>query len=184
MKKTDLSEDDRKAFEEAMRGVVPLQGRTSRVAPRPTRPTAPPPASSKPGLSSVASPRALPVTFQVEAVGEVVKGWSSDLDRRLLRELARGDKNPEASLDLHGKTVPRAEHAIANFVSNSITAGRRCVAIVHGRGLHSEGRAVLKEATIRLLSEGSVAAQILAFCSAPPSMGGAGAMLLLLRRNR
>jgi DNA-nicking Smr family endonuclease len=181
MKKPELSEDDRRAFEEAMRGVVPLPGRTARVAPSPSRPTVAPPVSAKPVAPT---PKDQSISFQVEAVGEIVKGWSSDLDRRILRELARGDKSPEATLDLHGKSVPRAEHAITNFVANSITAGRRCVAIVHGRGLHSEGRAILKEATIRLLSEGSVAAQILAFCSAPPSMGGAGALLLLLRRNR
>jgi DNA-nicking Smr family endonuclease len=181
VKKNEISEDDRRAFEEAMRGVTPLQGRTTRVAPKAPAPTVALPPVAK---FVAAIPREQPVTFQVEAVGEIVKGWSSDLDRRILRDLARGEKVPEASLDLHGKTVPRAEYAITLFVATSVAAGRRCVAIVHGRGLHSEGRAVLKEATIRLLSEGSVAPQVLAFCSAPPAMGGAGALLVLLRRTR
>ncbi|MDZ4697509.1 MAG: Smr/MutS family protein [Deltaproteobacteria bacterium] len=181
MKKADITEDDRRAFEEAMRGVTPLQGRTTRVAPKPTAPTLRPPTAAK--VATVA-PKEQTVTFQVEAVGEIVKGWSSDLDRRILRDLARGEKVPEASLDLHGKTVPRGEHAITLFVAASVAAGRRCVAIVHGRGLHSEGRAVLKEATIRLLAEGTVATHVLAFCSAPPAMGGPGALLVLLRRTR
>jgi len=61
--------------------------------------------------------------------------------------------------------------------------GKRCVLVVHGRGLHSKDqRPVLKEAVVNWLGRTGLRKQVLAFCTARPYDGGAGALYVLLRR--
>ena len=62
--------------------------------------------------------------------------------------------------------------------------GDRCVRIVHGRGLRSQGGPVLKDAVLAWLQEPPLAAIVMAFASAPPAWGGPGALFVLLRRRR
>ena len=54
----------------------------------------------------------------------------------------------------------------------------RCVAIVHGRGLHSPGRAVIKDDVRALLRAHP---SVLAYSDAPRDDGGSGAVYVLLR---
>ena len=68
-----------------------------------------------------------------------------------------------------------------DFLVQARRAGMRCTCIVHGRGLHSTHAPVLKDMTIRVLRQ---RADVLAFASAPATMGGAGAVLVLLARPR
>jgi DNA-nicking Smr family endonuclease len=57
------------------------------------------------------------------------------------------------------------------------------VLIIHGRGLHSkESVPVLKERLKVWLSRGRIGKSVLAFVTARPSDGGAGAVYVLLRR--
>jgi DNA-nicking Smr family endonuclease len=56
----------------------------------------------------------------------------------------------------------------------------RCVCIVHGRGLHSEGRiSILKTRVRELLRHHR---SVLAYADAPRADGGAGAVYVLLRK--
>jgi DNA-nicking Smr family endonuclease len=66
------------------------------------------------------------------------------------------------------------------FLDNSRHAGHRCVCIVHGRGLHSEGRAPVLRTRVRLVLTTHRA--VLAYADAPSSDGGAGAVYVLLRK--
>ena len=62
---------------------------------------------------------------------------------------------------------------------------RRTVLIVHGRGLRSPGGLpVLKHAAAQWLSHGIAGGYVLAFATARPSDGGAGAVYVMLRRER
>ncbi|HZY03963.1 MAG TPA: Smr/MutS family protein, partial [Anaeromyxobacteraceae bacterium] len=59
----------------------------------------------------------------------------------------------------------------------------RCVLLVHGRGLHSEKQVpVLKEALRGWLATARFGRHVLAFATARPQDGGAGAVYVLLRR--
>jgi DNA-nicking Smr family endonuclease len=59
------------------------------------------------------------------------------------------------------------------------------VLVVHGRGLRSPGgRPVLKHATAQWLSHGIIGGYVLAFTTARLYDGGAGAVWVLLRRER
>ena len=61
----------------------------------------------------------------------------------------------------------------------------RCVRIVHGRGKNSPGGVpVLKQNLPRWLSRGPARLIVLAYTSALPRDGGAGATYVLIRRRR
>ena len=70
-----------------------------------------------------------------------------------------------------------------NTLQITFRGGKRCVLLVHGRGLHSPDQLpVLKEALLGWLAGGRFGRLVLAFCSARPADGGAGALYVLLRR--
>ena len=94
--------------------------------------------------------------------------------------LKRGDFVVEGRLDLHGMTAADACASVRRFIENSRRRERRCVCIVHGRGLHSEGNASILKPRVRECLRAS--SSVLAYASAPRSHGGAGAVYVLLRR--
>ena len=110
-------------------------------------------------------------------------GLAPGVDRRLLRRLRRGEYAVQAHLDLHGLRSDEAKVATDAFIRDSQRGGRRCVLIVHGRGLRSKDHVpVLKEKLVVWLSHGRIGKQVLAFATARPHDGGAGAVYVLLRR--
>jgi DNA-nicking Smr family endonuclease len=78
-------------------------------------------------------------------------------------------------------TAADACASVKRFIENSRHGGHRCVCIVHGRGLHSEGKTSILRARVRayLRSHRSV----LAYADAPRTDGGAGAVYVLLRNK-
>jgi DNA-nicking Smr family endonuclease len=99
---------------------------------------------------------------------------------RLIRKLRRGLVPIEAELDLHGMTVSTAKRTVGDFLAQARAGGLRCVRIIHGKGLRSRNKQpVLKGKLDRWLR---LRREVLAFCSARPSDGGAGAVYVLLRR--
>jgi DNA-nicking Smr family endonuclease len=121
-------------------------------------------------------------------------GWDSDIDTGdliafirpglpsdILRKLKRGHWSVQATLDLHGMTTLSARTALAEFLAYARHGGARCVRIVHGKGYRSENGIPLIRNKVRLsLSQRE---EILAFCDAPPSDGGSGAVVVLLRSS-
>lgn len=112
--------------------------------------------------------------------GEELLFARSGIQERVLRKLRRGQFAIEAELDLHGYIVPEAREAIAAFLRDAVQAGKRCVRIIHGKGLGAEGRLpVLK---IKVNSWLRQKDQVLAFCSARQQDGGTGAVYVLLKK--
>ena len=102
------------------------------------------------------------------------------VQRNVIRKLKRGQIHIEDQLDLHGMTVSTAADALAAFLGECTKRQRRCVRIVHGKGLGSSGRRpVIKESVNRWLR---LRNEILAFCSTQPGDGGTGAIYVLLKR--
>lgn len=96
----------------------------------------------------------------------------------LLRDLRRGRWVVQACLDLHGCNRDEARLSIAAFLADCRRQERRCLRIVHGKGLGSPGREpVLKKLTLGWLSQRR---DVLAFCQARAAEGGAGAVVVLL----
>jgi len=99
--------------------------------------------------------------------------------RRRLRDLRRGRWSIQGHVDLHGMNRHEAHEQVTEFVAESLAAGKRCLRIVHGRGHGSPGReAILRQLVKVWLGR---CKEVLAFCHAPPSDGGDGALWVLLK---
>lgn len=122
-------------------------------------------------------------TFDISDTDEYIEGIADGLDRRLLSRLRRGDFAIQGHVDLHGLTRDEARIRVEGFLHESRLRSRRCVLIVHGRGLNSKDQIpVLKESVRIWLTRGRIGRQVLAFATARPTDGGAGAVYVLLRR--
>jgi len=180
----DTANEDTAAFRAAMRGVRPLPRAADAAAPAAFMPARQPkPRARRPpsGLAdggaaepSGAAQAGLPATS-----GEYLSFRRSGVRDRQLRRLRRGLYPIEGELDLHGLTLAHAERAFAAFIDASRGGGRRCIRIVHGKGMRSGARgAVLKSAVNGWLRSRS---EVLAFTSARQLDGGTGAVYVLLR---
>lgn len=97
---------------------------------------------------------------------------------KVLKDLRRGRWVIQADLDLHGMNRDEARHQVALFLTECLAHRRRCVRIVHGKGLGSPGRIpVLKQLLLGWLAQRK---EVLAFCQARTADGGAGALIVLL----
>ncbi|MBU1537944.1 Smr/MutS family protein [Myxococcota bacterium] len=123
--------------------------------------------------------------FAIEFLDEFVTGIAPGVDLRLLKKLKAGSFSYQSYLDLHGHVWNDAREIVLAFINRAIREGKRCVLIVHGRGLHSKGEiATLKKNLISLLTRGPLRRKVLAFSSARNVDGGPGALYLLLRKAR
>jgi len=123
--------------------------------------------------------------FELTETEEYVEGARVGLDPRVVTRLRRGEFSMQGHLDLHGMIQPDAKEALGQFIVDSVRKGWRAVAVVHGRGLRSPGgQPVLKHAVAQWLSHGMMGGYVLAFTTAQAYDGGAGAVWILLRRER
>ena len=93
----------------------------------------------------------------------------------------------EGRLDLHGRTLKEAQAAVSSFIRAASGAGLRFVIIITGKGgpdRDSGGRGRIRSEAIHWLDHPSLRPMILAIRHAGPRHGGAGALYVLLRRNR
>jgi DNA-nicking Smr family endonuclease len=103
----------------------------------------------------------------------------SGVQHAVLTKLRKGFFGVQAELDLHGLHIEGAKQQLLQFLNNSVMSGYRCVHIIHGKGYRSSvSHPILKNQINRWLRQHK---DVLAFCSAPPKQGGAGAVYVLLR---
>jgi DNA-nicking Smr family endonuclease len=101
----------------------------------------------------------------------------------VIEQLHRGDYAIQAHLNLHGFSVPQARIAFVDFLNEAIATGKRAVLVVHGRGRSSRDRPVIKAKVQQWLSKSRWKKWLLAYASARPCDGGAGATYVLLRQR-
>ena len=164
-----------------------------RIAPGPDRiekPAPPPTASGEfwhPDLDALKELEALvsgDAPFDLADTDEFIEGRVPGLDPGIVRRLRRGEFAVQGHIDLHGMTRDAAKSAVDEFLRSSRASGKRCVLLVHGRGIHSKDQVpILKEALKTWLATARFGRHVLAFATARPADGGAGAVYVLLRRN-
>ncbi|MDR2536798.1 MAG: Smr/MutS family protein [Treponema sp.] len=102
----------------------------------------------------------------------------SDAGKRRRRLL---QKEPDAVIDLHGLTQEEAWNALDGFFESGRRRGFEKLCIVHGKGNHSDGNAVLKQLTRRFIERCPFAGES---GHANADSGGSGATWVILKRGR
>lgn len=173
--------DDEMLFEKAMAEVRPLGGKTKPVVGRKS------PKHEK-EAEEILLPWDLMETYLKE---QALTGWEGvdsiqggphEWNQLLLKKLQEGAFSVQAELDLHGLSRKEARLELEGFIAECRRQNRTCVRIVHGKGHNSkDGVPVLKGLVQRWLSQRRLSRQLVAYVSARPVDGGAGAIYVLLR---
>lgn len=177
------ADSDSDLFATAMGGVLTLNGGGRAVAP-------PPPLKNPAGSGSAANDPLQDfidgkVEFSLEFTEEYLQGHVLGLDEQIINKMKAGGYSSEAHIDLHGLNALQAWEALTGFFRSAYHKGLRCVLIVPGRGLNSPGGAgVLRERLQTWFTQAPFKYVILAFCTALPKHGGAGAIYVLLRKQK
>jgi DNA-nicking Smr family endonuclease len=119
--------------------------------------------------------------FVVSDTPEYIEGTGYNVDQKFPRRLRRGEYSIQAYIDLHGLSAAAAKEAFESFLKASIHSGKRAVLIIHGRGLSSPGEPILKNKIQEWLRQSYWLKRVIAYTSAQPCDGGAGATYVLLR---
>jgi len=172
-------DDDLTLFREAVGPVRRLRSRRD--------PSRPEPARARPRMREADEREVLSDLERVRPglddptleTGEEIQWLKPGVQKRVLGRLRRGHWSVQDEIDLHQMNIDAASRSIRIFLDGALVSGRRCVKIIHGKGLRSgpDGPR-LKTLTARVLSRHP---RVLAFTSAPPFDGGTGAVYVLLK---
>ncbi|MCX7090317.1 MAG: Smr/MutS family protein [Legionellales bacterium] len=103
------------------------------------------------------------------------------IGRMQIQALRTGQITYQAKLDLHGLKADDAKLYLTQFLSKQLQAQHRWVLIIHGKGGRFGEAPVLKNLVNHWLQQ---IPTVLAFHSAQPKHGGAGAVYVLLKTSR
>ena len=177
--------EEKRLFTEAMDGVVPLRP-DERRRPAAGSPPSPTPPANLADRETVAHLHRLVDTgegFYVADTPEYREGVGLHVPRGITRHLHKGQFSIQDHIDLHGLSAPEAGEALQTFFKETVAAGKRAVLVIHGRGLSSPDKPVLKAMVHRWLDTGPWRHWVMAYSSARACDGGAGATYVLLRRR-
>ncbi len=89
---------------------------------------------------------------------------------------------PQATLDLHGMTQEEAEGALSGFIRDAVESKLEKIAVIHGKGLHSEdGVGILKDVTMQVLEKSGCCREA---GFAKPGFGGSGVTWVILKKEK
>jgi DNA-nicking Smr family endonuclease len=165
-----VSAEEQALFLSAIDGTEPLPGRD--------RVKLPPPPPSPVRVVELAPE----VALTVEGDGQRYAARAPGVSRTQIADLRAGKVHAEVTLDLHGDTVERGIARLREFVVGAARI-RRCVLVIHGKGLHSDHGAPLREAVLAQLL-GPLSGYVRALSTAARGDGGEGATYVLLRGAR
>ena len=111
--------------------------------------------------------------------GDALSFQRAGVRTQVVRRLRRGLIPIESELDLHGLSQTDARSLLAEFLTYSRDAGRRCVRIIHGKGYRSGARGPVLKMAVDLWLRRDL--DVMAFTSARAIDGGTGAVYVLLR---
>jgi DNA-nicking Smr family endonuclease len=175
-----MSDDDLRAFREAMSGVRPLPAREPAAGSPKPRPEA---RFARADQREVLRESLLPpIDPALLDTGEELAFRRPGVGADVLRRLRRGQFAVAAEIDLHGLGRHAAHEALRQFITEAVALGQGCVRVIHGKGRGSGQRGpVLKHVVNHWLRRMD---DVLAFASARPVDGGTGAAYVLLAPAR
>lgn len=175
-KKPEMTPEDHALWVHVTRSAKPLPGRIALEIPQ-TAPVAETAPSAKPFHLTVMpepKPRAqLPL---------------SGIEKRMVREVARGSRAIDGRIDLHGMRQNEAHAALTMFIHRAYSSGMKLVLVITGKGGGTDAfgaeRGVLKRLVPHWLADPSLRRLVIGFESAARGHGGEGALYLRIRRRR
>lgn len=141
--------------------------------------------SAKPVSASMAGltlPKTSTKTSAKTSPVDLRAGETAGIDGGTQKRLFRGDMKIDARLDLHGYNAAQAQRKLTQFLNQARLSGNRCILVITGKG--ARGTGVLRSAVPDWLKRSPLSELVLAMAQAKPSDGGAGALYVLLRRQR
>ncbi|MFA5960854.1 MAG: Smr/MutS family protein [Tatlockia sp.] len=176
-----LSPEEKRLFRQMMQGVKPLAP-DNKV---PVTPAKPAPVKKRASLfppKKEAESLYLSDYYANPVESDTILSYTTpNLPKKLFLDLRRGKLQWQAKLDLHGLKPEQAKEALVQFIAKQWNLSHRCLLVIHGKGGHKGEQPVLKNLINHWLSQFP---EVLAFHSALPKEGGAGALYLLLKRNK
>ncbi len=112
---------------------------------------------------------------------------SKQTDKRLRERFQKGELPIDGRIDLHGLTANPAQRQFCQFLTEHIHSGSRCLLIITGKGRDpqtGQTGGILRQSLTDWINVPAFAPHILICQPAPRHMGGNGAFLILLRRQR
>ena len=180
-------ESDEDLFQSAMKDVTPLEDNKNKIIKYPVEKESLPDLSLKlnkkvgEDFSSLVKELG---AWDVSFSDEYMEGAVSGVGPKIMKRLKRGEFSVQDYIDLHGLTKKEAETVVDKFIIQSYHKGLRCVLIVHGRGLGSiDHKPAIKRELPVWFRRGILKKIVLAFVTAKPCDGGAGALYVLLKKR-
>lgn len=121
--------------------------------------------------------------FVVADTAEYMEATAPGVASEIARQLHSGRYSVQDHVDLHGLSAREADTVLHVFVRKAIREGKRAVLVIHGRGLTSPHKPVLKQKVFVWLTRGPLRKHVIALASARSCDGGAGATYVLLRQR-
>ncbi|WP_066803660.1 Smr/MutS family protein [Moraxella oblonga] len=177
---SDLIDDDKVLFMQAMSGVTPLKHEKS-ITQKPTK-------NSNEALFRRANAEGVDnmdntTLSDMQALLNPVAGEAflsykhPTLQNKVFEQLRQGKLRWYDAVDLHGASIDEARNAILTLINNAKKNGETVVKIVHGKGMD----AIIKTCVNGWLRQIS---DVMAFVSAPAKDGGNGAVLVLIKKQK
>ena len=181
-KKSIITAEDHALWVHVAKSAKPLAGR---------RPPEMPdlPAGQEPVITAPA--RSLPIPAQPEPKVRTLPPLAG-IEKRLMKDVARGHRAIDARIDLHGMRQAEAHAALNGFIYRAHASGAKLVLVITGKGaatgdgfdMAGEGRGVLKRLVPHWLADPVMRRVVIGFENAARGHGGEGALYVRIRRNR
>ena len=182
-----LSDEDKQLFHAHMNGVTPLAHTPKHSEKKVLKQTSP----IQSHVRTSTRPKHIPLKkldiYLSSAYQDIVYADTQlsfnrgELANSRFRELKNGLIPYQGRLDLHGKRSEEAQDTLLTFLAEQINLDHRCLLIIHGKGgLGIKTPPVLKNLINYWLRQ---IPEVLAFHSALPRHGGAGAVYVFLKKK-
>lgn len=127
----------------------------------------------------------IPISVKKNDKKDLELGALKDISLKQAQKMDKGNLEIEATLDLHGKTLDQSHSELKRFIVHCYSNKIRCVLVITGKGLKSEGgEGRIKKSLLSWINDSELKNYILRVSQANRKHGGSGAFYILLKRER
>lgn len=178
-----MLEDDTALFMNEMLGVTPMKKNLTSASVHSVKATAP---QLQRRRDLEANESLLKLTLDVNQIKalepEKIVGFKRDgVQSAVFERLSSGGYRIASEVDLHQLKLALAREVLFQSIEQAIALGQRSILVIHGKGAKSKPiAALMKSFTVTWLTQID---SVLAFHSAKPHHGGAGALYVMLTKS-